>query len=119
MKIRLSFLITVLAFAGMACSSDKTATPGTPSSSATSGSTVTVAGLVFAPDPLEVAVGTKVTWKWAGNIPHNVVANDGSFTSGDATGDDTLDFTFATAGTFGYVCEVHKAAGMTGTIVVS
>jgi plastocyanin len=118
MKTAKLFLVAALAFAGVACSSDPEPSASDPKPSE-QGSTVTVAGLEFAPATLNVAVGTKVTWKWSGSVPHNVVANDGSFTSGEIANEETFEHTFATAGTFGYVCEIHKSTGMTGTIVVS
>lgn len=117
MKIRISLFALVLAFAGVACSSSESSAPD--KSPAAGGTTVGIAGLAFSPDPLNVAVGTKVTWKWDGAVPHNVVANDGSFTSGEVTNKDIFEHEFPTAGTFGYVCEIHKSTGMTGTIVVA
>lgn len=112
-------LIAVLAFAGLACSSDDTPSSVQSSPPQADGSTVTVAGIQFAPATLNVAVGTTVTWKWDGTVPHNVVANDASFTSGEIANEDTFEHAFETAGTFGYVCEIHKSTGMTGTIVVA
>lgn len=119
MKVRLITLVAVLALAGVACSSG-TKTPSSTSSTPTqtAGNAVTVAGIQFVPATLNITAGSKVTWTWSGSIPHNVVADDGSFTSGAANASGTFEHTFATAGTFTYVCEVHKP-GMKGTIVVA
>jgi len=70
-----------------------------------------------------VAVGGKVTWKWAGAglVPHNVASvGMPSFTSGDIkTGDgSTYVLTFTTPGTYRYNCAIHGNL-MTGMVVVT
>ena len=85
---------------------------------------VTVGGgaNVFSPKTLTINAGDTVTFVNGGGF-HNVVANDNSFTSGAPTSDAfTFTQTFATAGTFGYYCEIHGASngtGMAGTITVN
>lgn len=86
--------------------------------------TVNVGGAanVFTPKNQPIKVGDSVTFVNVGGF-HNVVANDGSFSSGDATSDPfTLKHVFSTAGTFKYYCEIHgsaSGAGMAGTVTVS
>jgi plastocyanin len=68
-------------------------------------------GNAFAPNNVSVNVGDTVTWNWVNGF-HNVVAADGSFTSGAPHGSPGAPFamTFNTAGTFFYYCEVHAPA---------
>jgi plastocyanin len=49
-------------------------------------------------------------------VPHTATASDGSFDSGNLNPGQSFSFTFATPGSFPYVCQYH--AGMQGTIVV-
>lgn len=70
-----------------------------------------------------VAVGGKVTWKWAGagTVPHNVASvGTPSFTSGEIkTGDgSTYELTFTSPGTYRYNCAIHGNL-MTGMVVVT
>jgi plastocyanin len=83
--------------------------------------TVTASGTSFTPKNVGLSVGDTVAWKGGGGT-HNVVFDDGSYTSGAPTSQEKIgERTFDTAGTFGYHCEVHGATGgigMSGTIVV-
>jgi plastocyanin len=82
-----------------------------------SGNQVTIDGFAFAPATLTVAAGTSVTWTNRDEEPHTVAASDGSFRSpGMGTG-ATFSHTFATPGTFDYVCSIHPM--MHGTVVVT
>jgi plastocyanin len=103
--------------------------------------TVTVApagnAFSFSPADVTIAAGDTVTWTYAGGgAPHNVVSDPGSVTSFrcangcDGAGGNgapsssawTATVTFPTAGTIGYFCEVHGAAGgqgMAGTVTVT
>ena len=65
--------------------------------------------------PLEIAVGTSVTWTNT-EEPHTVTARDGSFNSDRIPQGGSFTHTFDTAGTFDYFCQVHPA--MEGTVVV-
>jgi len=70
-----------------------------------------------------IAVGSKVTWKWAGagSVPHNVASvGMPSFTSGGIkTGDgSTYEVTFTSPGTYRYNCAIHGNL-MTGVVVVT
>jgi plastocyanin len=75
----------------------------------------------FSPATLTIKAGTTVTWKNTTTVSHTVTSDDGkSFDSGTAnpiapqTG--TFSFTFTTAGTFAYHCEIHPF--MKATIIV-
>jgi plastocyanin len=68
-------------------------------------------------DPIvTVKPATTVTWTNGDDIPHTVVAKDGSFKSKVLDTGDRFSFTFAKPGQFGYFCSLHPH--MTGTIVV-
>ena len=95
--------------------------PAGPTSSTAStpvaGDQVTIDNFAFGPASVTVRVGSTVTWTNRDEEPHTVAATDGSFHSpGMGTG-ATYSHTFATAGTFDYVCSIHPS--MHGTVVVT
>lgn len=83
--------------------------------------------LRFRPETVSVPAGTTVTWRWQSD-DHNLVpsgAPEGA--SWDGTpGDEAVTYgrgyryetTFQVAGTYGYYCQPHLSAGMTGAVVV-
>ena len=82
--------------------------------------TVEMLTLTFSPATVTIKAGDSVTWTNVTGI-HNVMANDGSFTSGaPQSGNWSFTRTFNTEGTFGYFCIVHGTAtvGMRGTVIV-
>jgi plastocyanin len=82
--------------------------------------TVTVTSNVFSPPTLTIRAGDTVTWVNVAGT-HNVLADDGSFTSGSpAPAPWSFSRTFTAAGTVGYHCTSHGGPGfgMFGTIVV-
>jgi plastocyanin len=80
--------------------------------------TVTIDNFTFAPTPLTVAPGTKVTWDNKDEEPHTVVSADGgkTFKSDALDTDDKFSFTFDKPGTYKYFCSIHPH--MVGTIIV-
>ncbi|CAN5181138.1 cupredoxin family copper-binding protein [soil metagenome] len=78
--------------------------------------TITIDNFTFAPNELEIAAGTTVTWINHDDIPHSVVESDTKFRSKALDTDDAYSFTFTTAGTFRYFCGLHPH--MVGKIVV-
>ena len=116
MKVRLIFFAALLAFAGVACSSKKdTPTVTTP----TAGNAVTANGNEWSPKSLAAPAG-EVTFSW-GSGGHNVVADDGTFTSGGVTPSGSFKHTFA-PGTYAYYCAAHGGkggVGMAGTVTVA
>ncbi len=72
----------------------------------------------FVPGSPTIEVGDTVTFTWDGGF-HDVVFADG-VSSGTPVGDvgTTFSRTFEATGTYPYVCTVHEALGMTGTITV-
>jgi plastocyanin len=65
-----------------------------------------------------VAAGGTVTWTWVGAASHSVQSTGSpSFTNSTTKASGTYAVTFATAGTYTYICGVHGAV-MSGTVVV-
>lgn len=78
-------------------------------------------GFAFDAPAISVSTGTTVTWEWTGNGGnHNVVAQDGTFDSGETIDEKghTFEYTFENSGDYLYFCEPHKAAGMKGAVLV-
>lgn len=73
---------------------------------------------VYTPANPTIEVGDRVDFVWEEGF-HDVVFADGT-SSGAPTGDPGTRWSrrFDTAGSFAYVCSVHEALGMTGTIKV-
>jgi halocyanin-like protein len=77
----------------------------------------------FSFDPAAVTVdsGTTVVWEWTGyGGAHNVVAADGSFSSGEAVSEAgfTFERAFSTPGIYRYLCRPHRGVGMKGIVEV-
>jgi plastocyanin len=70
----------------------------------------------FQPPSLSVPVGTGVTFRNDDGEAHTFTADSGAFDSGVLSGGQSFNFTFGTAGTFTYHCNIHSS--MRGTIVV-
>jgi plastocyanin len=70
----------------------------------------------FAPETIQVPVGSTVTWTNRDDIPHTVVSTDGVFKSKVRDTDEKFSYTFTKAGTYPYYCSVHPK--MTGKVVV-
>ena len=86
-------------------------------SGAASTSEVTIENFTFKPATLSVRTGTVVTFKNADDIPHSIVASDGSFHSKALDTGDTYTITVAKPGDTTYFCGLHPH--MQGYIVVA
>ena len=81
-------------------------------------------GLLFAPAAVLIDPGTTVIWEWTGaGGAHNVVADDGTFDSGEAVEEEgtTFEYTFEDASegdVFNYLCVPHEAVGMKGAVAI-
>jgi halocyanin-like protein len=76
----------------------------------------------FDPVVARVVPGTTVSWLWTGyGGPHNVVALDGSFDSGEPVDSNGIQFehTFAEPGTYQYVSEPERGEGMRAVVEVA
>lgn len=114
MRMKHLIMVALLALVGAACSgSDDGGAIETPDT--IDADVVGTIQNTWQPATFKAAVGATVTWEWDGL--HNVVAEDGSFDSGEAVEGGSFEYTFDTAGTFAYMCEVHGAP-MSGTIDV-
>ncbi|MEM9556761.1 MAG: plastocyanin/azurin family copper-binding protein [Acidobacteriota bacterium] len=81
--------------------------------------TIVTNGTTFVPADLTIQAGDTVIWRNEDGGSHNVVSDDALFTSGPPSTDLwEFRYTFSKGGVYGYHCEVHQAAGMTGTITV-
>ena len=83
--------------------------------------TVDSSSLRFSPSEVTVEEGQAVRFVWSGQaLPHNAVAKDGLFDSGEPARDVDYRFVFeiGTAGSYQFVCEPHESVGMVGTIIV-
>lgn len=89
-----------------------TATPAPPEA------TIRVADNVFEPRNLTVRRGTKVTWLWVGQVPHDLTSTSFPPDAGGAKITGSYSFTFTRAGTFAYECVVHRSTNMRGTVIV-
>jgi plastocyanin len=74
----------------------------------------------FSPKTLTIKKGTKVSWKWAGGLPHNVTVTSGpaKFHSKTQTS-GSYSHLFTKKGTYKLVCTIHKALGMKMTVKVT
>ncbi|MGY8669377.1 plastocyanin/azurin family copper-binding protein [Bradyrhizobium sp. UFLA05-109] len=88
----------------------------------------------FVPATVNISVGDTVKWTNPGVITHTVTfdptqaatASDvalptgvAPFDSGNMEEDATFSHTFTVKGTYKYICKMHEAMGMVGTVVVS
>ena len=78
---------------------------------------VLIQNFAFVPAALTVKVGATVTWTNQDGDPHTVVADGGQFQSPGMDSNATYSYTFATAGTYDYVCSIHPF--MRGSVVVT
>jgi plastocyanin len=69
----------------------------------------------FVAPAVRVLVGGTVTWTWRGNNLHNVTFPGVPASATQTAG--TYERTFATAGSFPYLCTIHGEA-MSGTVTV-
>jgi plastocyanin len=99
--------------------------PGSPSPSpappSSGGTTIDIVGdrgnQSFTPNPASVAMGSAMSFKNNDGITHRIVANDGSFDTGNIAGGGTSGaVTLSTNGT-NYHCTIHP--GMIGSINAS
>jgi plastocyanin len=68
---------------------------------------VDIADYKFAPETIEVAAGTKVTWTNSDATAHTATADDSSFDTGDLDKGDSATVTFDKPGDFTYYCRFH------------
>jgi plastocyanin len=135
----LSLTIALAAALGAGCGGDDAETNGTTGGgngecteatavdhTADAMTTITFPSQAYDPNCVKIAVGSSV--KFSGNfVQHPLVGGNATSTSKmpdtsspiarTATGTEAT-FTFPAAGTFGFYCDIHGQAGMTGKIFV-
>jgi plastocyanin len=104
--------VSIVATALWARTDDVVAAPP----AADDGSSVAIADFAFGPDVLTTSVGSTVTWTNSDGFNHTVSSADGTFVSDSLSSGGTFQHTFATAGSFTYICAIHPS--MAGTVVV-
>jgi len=121
MSLRSGFL--ALAVLGLtACSGNSSSPTSTSSSTGATAAVSIVAGAriltttAFSPNPLNVSVGTTVTWMNNDTTTHDATANNGAFTTGNIAPGASASVKMQTAGTFAYHCAIHP--GMVATVTV-
>jgi plastocyanin len=93
-------------------------TTGGPSSSVTIPVGATSLGnAAFAPDELNVAAGTTVTWMNTDFVSHTSTSDKTGWDSGIVAPGGQFSVAFQTPGRFPYHCAIHP--GMIGTVVVN
>jgi plastocyanin len=90
----------------------------TASHAATAVVQVGTGGDHFVPAVTNINVGDRVIWNWTG-LDHNTTSTNSLWASATMNTGTSFTNTFNNAGSFGYVCTIHAAFGMTGTIIVS
>jgi plastocyanin len=127
LSLRLAGVSFALIFA-VACGSDNSTPPTTPSPTPTpapggTASAVTIqpgaealGNRAYAPAELTVDLGTTITWTNNDSVAHTSTSDAPGWDSGIVAPRATYSATFQTAGTFPYHCSIHP--GMVGRVTV-
>lgn len=94
----------------------KTIRAAPPTASASSTIAATIGDYFFKPGTLSIAVGDTVVWTNDGTVSEGHTVTADGFDSGTLETGATYSHTFASAGTFSYICAIHPA--MKGTVIV-
>jgi plastocyanin len=78
--------------------------------------TVSMRDFKFAPKKVTIDVGDEIRWRNRGDEPHNATGKGNSFDTPDLDPGDDADERFNDAGTYEYVCTIHRS--MKGTVQV-
>jgi plastocyanin len=73
-------------------------------------------GMAFAPNRIEIAAGTTITWTNNDPLAHTITADDRSWDSGEIAPGQTWSHTFTQPGEFAFHCTPHPF--MRGVLVV-
>ncbi len=79
--------------------------------------TIFIEDFAFSPNSVTVPVGTMVTWMNLDFVPHTSSSTTSVWNSGTLGQGQDFSFTFTSAGTFPYRCNIHTS--MTASITVS
>jgi plastocyanin len=115
--IRLAVALAALVAAALAVSASGSETPATSAKA----KQVVIKDNLFRPKSVHVGVGGKVTWTWKGENGHNVtfrhVPNGASKRRARTRSSGSFTRSFSKQGTYRYVCTIHEASGMRGTVI--
>ena len=111
----LAVLLTAFWFVGHGGSSAQPLRTASPSPAAIAD--VDIVNFRFTPPELTVKAGTTIRWTNKGYVPHTVDFTDGGVNSGVLNDGNQFTHTFATPGTYAYICHIHPF--MHGTVVVT
>src|SRR5262245_3078759 len=78
--------------------------------------TVTIEGMKFTPERLEVASGDTVVWTNKDFLPHSVTASEAKVESGEIAPGKSWRYVAKKKGEMTYLCRLHPV--MKGTLVV-
>ena len=84
--------------------------------SAGGGATVNVVNMSFSPAAVTVPVGGSVTWRFQDMMTHDATSTQGFWASGPKSSGGTFAHTFASSGTYPYLCTIHPS--MRGAVKV-
>lgn len=116
-SLAMSASVVLAACSGAASPAAAPASPAAASASPAAADAVTIQDFAFAPATLTVKSGATVTWTNNDASMHSVKWDDGTSGSAPLATGATYTRTFATPGTYSYVCGIHSS--MKGTIVVN
>ncbi|MCP4229497.1 MAG: cupredoxin family copper-binding protein [bacterium] len=77
---------------------------------------VSIEGFAFVPQNISIVVGDTVRWTNNDTPPHTSTSDTMDWDSGALDNGDTFEFTFNTADSYPYHCDIHPT--MTGTVNV-
>jgi plastocyanin len=83
------------------------------------GAFVVVGDFFYAPDTVTIKAGNYVTWHNGGPSVHTSTSDTGVWNSGNITVGNGYSQYFNTPGTYPYHCQIHGAAVMSGTVIVT
>ncbi len=95
---------------------DETGDETAPSGDAVRSAKVEIEDFAYAPDPVTIEEGGKVTWINRDSDPHTATADDGSFDTGTLEEGKLGSESFKEPGAYAYTCTIHPE--MEGTVEV-
>ena len=112
------WIFTLLIVVLMGLASLSVLAPVTEASPTRATHSVSIQGFAFGPSSLTIDTGDSVTWTNNDGTTHTATSTSGpaSFDSGGISGGATFTFSFTTAGTYDYRCDIHTS--MTASITV-
>ena len=78
---------------------------------------VSIQNFRYSPSSLTISAGDTVSFTNLDNAPHTATSSDANLDTGTIARNQSADLTFATAGTYTYICSFHRS--MRGTIIVT